>query len=58
MYIFDVNPDKFDQFWAMNRKLMEYPTDDGGFRYIPFRIYQVRKAHTFIKLKLDLATLY
>ncbi|TRY55978.1 hypothetical protein DNTS_018859 [Danionella cerebrum] len=33
--------DKFDQFWAMNRKLMEYPTEEGGFRYIPFRIYQV-----------------
>ncbi|XP_057195595.1 autophagy protein 5 isoform X2 [Triplophysa rosa] len=32
--------DKFDQFWAMNRKLMEYPTEEGGFRYIPFRIYQ------------------
>ncbi|CAB1334325.1 unnamed protein product [Coregonus sp. 'balchen'] len=31
--------DKFDQFWAMNRKLMEYPTEEGGFRYIPFRIY-------------------
>ena len=42
--------DKFDQFWAMNRKLMEYPTEEGGFRYIPFRIYQVsythRPAHT------------
>ncbi|XP_047454980.1 autophagy protein 5 isoform X3 [Mugil cephalus] len=33
--------DKFDQFWAINRKLMEYPTEEGGFRYIPFRIYQV-----------------
>lgn len=33
--------DKFDQFWAMNRKLMEYSTEEGGFRYIPFRIYQV-----------------
>ncbi|XP_068615754.1 autophagy protein 5, partial [Brachionichthys hirsutus] len=32
--------DKFDQFWAMNRKLMEYPPEEGGFRYIPFRIYQ------------------
>lgn len=37
--------DKFDQFWAMNRKLMEYPTEEGGFRYIPFRIYQVN-THT------------
>ncbi|XP_038655174.1 autophagy protein 5 isoform X1 [Scyliorhinus canicula] len=33
--------DKFDQFWAINRKLMEYPTDEGGFRYVPFRIYQI-----------------
>lgn len=38
--------DKFDQFWAMNRKLMEYATEEGGFRYIPFRIYQVRHTHT------------
>lgn len=36
-----VDTDKFDQFWAMNRKLMEYPTEEEGFRYIPFRIYQV-----------------
>lgn len=35
--------DKFDQFWAMNRKLMEYSTEEGGFRYIPFRIYQVSR---------------
>lgn len=33
--------DKFEQFWAINRKLMEYPPEDSGFRYIPFRIYQV-----------------
>lgn len=33
--------DKFEQFWAINRKLMEYPPEDNGFRYIPFRIYQV-----------------
>ncbi|XP_078062659.1 autophagy protein 5-like, partial [Mustelus asterias] len=33
--------DKFDQFWAINRKLMEYPTEEGGFRFVPFRIYQV-----------------
>nr|XP_054484843.1 autophagy protein 5 isoform X3 [Agelaius phoeniceus] len=32
--------DKFEQFWAINRKLMEYPPEDNGFRYIPFRIYQ------------------
>jgi hypothetical protein len=33
--------DRFDQFWAINRKLMEYPPEENGFRYIPFRIYQV-----------------
>uniref|UniRef100_A0A3B5PVV7 Autophagy protein 5 n=2 Tax=Xiphophorus maculatus TaxID=8083 RepID=A0A3B5PVV7_XIPMA len=41
--------DKFDQFWAMNRKLMEYPTEDGGFRYIPFRIYQTLSDRPFIQ---------
>ncbi|XP_021082986.1 autophagy protein 5 isoform X3 [Mesocricetus auratus] len=40
--------DRFDQFWAINRKLMEYPPEENGFRYIPFRIYQ----------KLGLSTLY
>uniref|UniRef100_A0A673JLJ1 Autophagy protein 5 n=1 Tax=Sinocyclocheilus rhinocerous TaxID=307959 RepID=A0A673JLJ1_9TELE len=40
---------KFDQFWAMNRKLMEYPTDEGGFRYIPFRIYQTMSDRPFIQ---------
>ncbi|XP_014210724.1 autophagy protein 5 [Copidosoma floridanum] len=30
--------DKFDQFWAVNRKLME-PSGDEGFKYIPFRCY-------------------
>ncbi|XP_014223601.1 autophagy protein 5 [Trichogramma pretiosum] len=30
--------DKFDQFWAVNRKLME-ATSDEGFKYIPFRCY-------------------
>lgn len=33
--------DRFDQFWIINRKLMEYPPEENGFRYIPFRIYQV-----------------
>uniref|UniRef100_A0A671QKJ8 Autophagy protein 5 n=1 Tax=Sinocyclocheilus anshuiensis TaxID=1608454 RepID=A0A671QKJ8_9TELE len=41
--------DKFDQFWAMNRKLMEYPTEEGGFRYIPFRIYQTMSDRPFIQ---------
>ena len=30
--------DKFDQFWAVNRKLMEASSDD-GFKHIPFRLY-------------------
>lgn len=30
--------DKFDQFWAVNRKLMETGSDE-GFKYIPFRCY-------------------
>ncbi|MFT7800413.1 autophagy protein 5 [Arapaima gigas] len=41
--------DKFDQFWAMNRKLMEYPTEEGGFRYVPFRIYQTTSNRPFIQ---------
>ena len=31
-------PDKFDQFWSVNRKLMEHTGED-GFRHIPFRLY-------------------
>ena len=30
--------DKFDQFWAVNHRLME-PSSDEGFKYIPFRCY-------------------
>lgn len=30
--------DKFDQFWSVNRKLMEHTAED-GFRHIPFRLY-------------------
>ncbi|XP_043921174.1 autophagy protein 5 isoform X2 [Protopterus annectens] len=41
--------DKFDQFWAINRKLMEYPAEDLGFRYIPFRIYQASSERPFIQ---------
>lgn len=41
--------DKFDQFWAMNRKLMEFSTEEGGFRYIPFRIYQATSERPFIQ---------
>ncbi|XP_060572782.1 autophagy protein 5-like [Ruditapes philippinarum] len=32
--------DKFDQFWPINKRLMENTGDD-MFRYIPFRIYQI-----------------
>ncbi|XP_018579453.1 autophagy protein 5 [Anoplophora glabripennis] len=31
--------DKFDQFWAVNRKLMESSADHEQFKYIPFRCY-------------------
>lgn len=30
--------DKFDQFWAVNRKLMELGSED-SFKYVPFRCY-------------------
>lgn len=31
--------DKFDQFWAVNRKLMELSGETNHFKYIPFRCY-------------------
>ncbi|XP_043274751.1 autophagy protein 5 [Venturia canescens] len=31
--------DKFDQFWAVNRRLMETTNSEEGFKYIPFRCY-------------------
>lgn len=31
--------DKFDQFWAVNRRLMETPLDQDGFKHIPMRCY-------------------
>ncbi|XP_078001380.1 autophagy protein 5-like [Glandiceps talaboti] len=34
--------DKFDQFWAINRRLMEHTADE-PFKFIPFRICQVDK---------------
>ncbi|XP_041350590.1 autophagy protein 5-like [Gigantopelta aegis] len=34
--------DKFEQFWSVNKKLMEMTTED-SFKYIPFRIYQQEK---------------
>lgn len=30
--------DKFDQFWAVNRRLMETSSEE-GFKFIPFRCY-------------------
>ncbi|CAH3178039.1 unnamed protein product [Porites lobata] len=32
--------DKFEQFWAVNRRLMERTGDDPYFKFIPFRILQ------------------
>ncbi|XP_070581357.1 autophagy protein 5-like [Ptychodera flava] len=32
--------DKFDQFWAINRRLMEHTADE-PFKYIPFQIHQI-----------------
>jgi autophagy-related protein 5 len=32
--------DKFEQFWSVNKRLMER-TGDELFKHIPFRIYQV-----------------
>lgn len=42
--------DKFDQFWAINRKLMESTPESNGFKYIPMRIY--REVKNFIKIYL------
>lgn len=36
--------DKFDQFWTVNRKLMEHGGDE-LFKFIPFRIYQTDKPY-------------
>ncbi|OWA51592.1 Autophagy protein 5 [Hypsibius exemplaris] len=36
--------DRFDQFWAINRKLMEVSSENPYFRYIPFRVYQADKS--------------
>uniref|UniRef100_A0A0B6YT48 Autophagy protein 5 n=1 Tax=Arion vulgaris TaxID=1028688 RepID=A0A0B6YT48_9EUPU len=35
--------DKFDQFWSVNKKLMENSGED-TFKHIPFRIYKVDKS--------------
>ena len=36
-----IRTDKFEQFWAVNRRLMERTGDDPYFKHIPFRIFQV-----------------
>lgn len=42
--------DKFDQFWSVNRRLME-PSSEDGFKYIPIRCYkEVRHFPDFISL--------
>lgn len=35
-----LNTDKFDQFWAVNRKLMEASGEQDHFKHIPFRLYK------------------
>jgi len=40
---YGVQNDKFDQFWSVNKKLME-TTDNEYFKSIPFRIYQNDKS--------------
>uniref|UniRef100_A0A8C4QEG5 ATG5 autophagy related 5 homolog (S. cerevisiae) n=1 Tax=Eptatretus burgeri TaxID=7764 RepID=A0A8C4QEG5_EPTBU len=36
--------DKFEQFWAVNRKLMDVPAEETTFRHVPFRLYEVGHA--------------
>lgn len=41
--------DKFDQFWALNRRLMEQGADsESDFKYIPVRCYN-EVSHTHIQ---------
>lgn len=51
MIINDKSPisDKFDQFWAVNRRLMEQGSDqEGDFKHIPIRCYnEVSRYKTF-----------
>lgn len=43
--------DKFDQFWSVNRRLME-PTGEDGFKYIPIRCYkEVCHHHSMQKIR-------
>lgn len=39
MFLYLIFLDKFDQFWAVNRKLMEASGEQDHFKYIPFRCY-------------------
>ncbi|XP_015753199.1 PREDICTED: autophagy protein 5-like [Acropora digitifera] len=41
--------DKFEQFWAVNRRLMERTGDDPFFKFIPFRIFQSDYPNQFIQ---------
>lgn len=34
-----ISTDKFDQFWAVNRRLMEPIGEQDGFKHIPIRCY-------------------
>ena len=43
--------DKFDAFWAVNRKLMEHLPGDPGFRSIPFRIH--RQDHAYVQTQFQ-----
>lgn len=47
---FGIQNDKFDQFWSINKKLME-TTEGECFKSIPFRIYQNDQA--FIQKPFD-----
>ena len=39
--------DKFDQFWSVNRKLMEHSGEE-LFKHVPFRIHQVSNNISFL----------
>ncbi|XP_054271144.1 autophagy protein 5 [Macrosteles quadrilineatus] len=41
--------DKFDQFWAVNRKLMELSSGEEAFKYIPFRCYHLSKDNCMVQ---------
>lgn len=39
--------DKFDQFWSINRRLMESNSEQDGFKHIPIRCYREVNARQF-----------